>query len=393
MAGQVVRGDKYFPREKDQNKLLRRLRDGSHLLVLAPRRVGKTSMLFYLQDNPPDGYVFLYNIVQSCATEHEYYKQIIDNLFHSEFTDQLSSLFKWGKDQIDKFRSSITGVSVGATGIKFDQQDRQLTHRDLSAALNALTLDKKLVLIIDEFPDVVEKIYDQQDHKSAESFLSGCRELWSEQRLNQHVQFVLTGSIGLDTLVSKMALSDLINVLIPVSIAPLSQAQGREFINTLNHREQEPIQIDATAQDYLLDKVGWLMPYYIEILWMQLVDVYFDEGLDSVSPANIDAAYNTLFSIQYQSHFNHWAERLNRFADSEKALASDVLTAMCEHAQLPGSHLFNLSQASRYQQINCQYVIDCLIHDGYIFINQAQCYQFTSPMLKEWWGRYATRRL
>ncbi|ALU42970.1 hypothetical protein [Pseudoalteromonas rubra] len=72
MAGQVVRGDKYFPREKDQNKLLRRLRDGSHLLVLAPRRVGKTSMLFYLQDNPPDGYVFLYNIVQSCATEHEY---------------------------------------------------------------------------------------------------------------------------------------------------------------------------------------------------------------------------------------------------------------------------------------------------------------------------------
>lgn len=33
MAGQVVTGDRYFPREKDENKIWRRLNKGSHMLV------------------------------------------------------------------------------------------------------------------------------------------------------------------------------------------------------------------------------------------------------------------------------------------------------------------------------------------------------------------------
>jgi predicted AAA+ superfamily ATPase len=45
MTGQVIFGDKYFSRPKDEERVWRRLKRGGHLLLLAPRRVGKTSLL------------------------------------------------------------------------------------------------------------------------------------------------------------------------------------------------------------------------------------------------------------------------------------------------------------------------------------------------------------
>jgi AAA+ ATPase superfamily predicted ATPase len=88
----MVTGDKHFPREKDEDKIWRRIQKGSHILLLAPRRVGKTSLLRNLEHNPKAYYIFLYSIVQSCSTEHQYYKALIENLFKSEFTDKLSRL-------------------------------------------------------------------------------------------------------------------------------------------------------------------------------------------------------------------------------------------------------------------------------------------------------------
>jgi len=52
MTGQVIFGDKYFSRPKDEDRVWRRLKRGGHLLLLAPRRVGKTSLLRHLENNP-----------------------------------------------------------------------------------------------------------------------------------------------------------------------------------------------------------------------------------------------------------------------------------------------------------------------------------------------------
>ncbi|MEN6623631.1 MAG: hypothetical protein ABFD50_19055 [Smithella sp.] len=52
VIGQVARGKKYLPRTGITNEIWRKLADGSNLLLVAPRRVGKSSILLYLLTIP-----------------------------------------------------------------------------------------------------------------------------------------------------------------------------------------------------------------------------------------------------------------------------------------------------------------------------------------------------
>ena len=46
-VGNPVEGDDFFDREQEQLRAWRKL-EGSHLLMLAPRRIGKTSLILRL---------------------------------------------------------------------------------------------------------------------------------------------------------------------------------------------------------------------------------------------------------------------------------------------------------------------------------------------------------
>ncbi|MGB4913341.1 MAG: hypothetical protein WBO95_14690, partial [Candidatus Dechloromonas phosphoritropha] len=46
-VGNPVEGDDFFDREQEQRRAWRKL-EGSHLLMLAPRRIGKTSLILRL---------------------------------------------------------------------------------------------------------------------------------------------------------------------------------------------------------------------------------------------------------------------------------------------------------------------------------------------------------
>ena len=393
MPGQVVMGENYFPRKTEENKIWRRLSKGSHILLLAPRRVGKSSLLRHLESTPRDGFVFLYSIVQSCNSEHEYYAAIIENLLKTEFTSRLEKIKSFGKEAINRLTSSVKELKIAEVGLKFDDTERSLDHQDLKKALLSIACDHKLVLVLDEFPDVLEKIYKQQGQQAAHDLLVGCRTLCQDPQLNNKVQFIFTGSIGLDTMVAKLNLSNLINVLDNCSMKPLSEGQALVFLDFLIAKSPPSFVIPEQAKQHLLTKVEWLMPYYIDILWAVLEDVCDEEEVETVTADHVDLAYETLFDTIYKKNFSHWAERLDRLENTEKAFAKALLKLLCEEGSLNNGEVFNLAQKSQFQDTQCDYVCECLEHDGYLFYNENDDIQFTSPMLKKWWERYAARNL
>jgi hypothetical protein len=284
-------------------------------------------------------------------------------------------------------------VKLSEVGIEFDNKDRLLTHNDLKAALETINIEKKLILVVDEFPDVLEKINAEQGHAAAVSFLSGCRELWQDPALDQKMRFILTGSIGLDTLVNKLNLSNLINVLNTLSIAPFSEQKAIEFVDFISNDAKETIELTTPIKHYLIAKVGWLMPYYIDMLWTSLEDICCDEDIAKPTETHVDKAYEELFSQNNKTYFIHWVERLTRFAKTERKFARLLLSTIAESGQVANQVMHDLKQDPQFKDINCNYVSDCLEHDGYIFFNTAQQYQFTSPLLKDWWRQYAARNL
>ncbi len=56
IVGQTPRGRNFFPRPKLMKLLDRRLASGANVYMAAPRRMGKTAIMRYLEDNPQDAY-------------------------------------------------------------------------------------------------------------------------------------------------------------------------------------------------------------------------------------------------------------------------------------------------------------------------------------------------
>lgn len=393
MTGQVIFGDKYFPRPKDEARVWRRLRKGGHLLLLAPRRVGKTSLLRYLESKPQQGYVFLYVMVQSCNTEHQFYKEILEKLYSSEFTKKLDKLNQKGKELITLITRCIDGITIGEAGISFRNSEHKLTVSDLEKVINGLELDQKLILVLDEYPDVLDKISKNQSKEAAIDFLSNTRTLCQNIELSQKVQFIFTGSIGLDTLAHRLGSSSLINDRDKVSIDPFTETTSLEFISFLEKQYESTLSLEKPIAKYLLQKIEWLMPYYIEILWERLEDFCCDNDIENPTEDDVDKAFDLLFHKNYRTNFNHWAERLTRFEKDEIKLAKELLDKLTESGEISLNEIKNIFQDENYKHLKGSYILDCLEHDGYIFEHKEKSFKFTSPILKEWWRRYADRTL
>jgi AAA+ ATPase superfamily predicted ATPase len=393
VSGQVVFGNNYFSRQKDEAKVWRYLDRGAHLILLAPRRAGKTSLLRRLEQQPKDGYVFLYVMVQSCTTEHDFYKQALEQLYDSDFVNNLNKFAQKGKDFITNVFSNIDKFEIASTGIKLNNKEHRLTYQDLINVIKALKLNGKLIVVFDEYPDVIETIHNNQGHEAVSNFMKNTRTLCQDMSLGELVQFVFTGSIGLDSIAHRLQLTNLINDREKLTLSPLNENEAHAFIKFLIQKNNSPILIDKKTANYLLKKIEWLMPYYIEILWERLEDYCYDHDKQTPNQQDVDAAYEQLFHQAYRSNFIHWAERLKRFENLERQLAKALLHKLSAEGELTLNEVFNICQEEKYQNINHHYVMDCLEHDGYLFESQPKVYRFTSPILKDWWNRYADRTL
>ena len=69
-TGNPVRGENFFKRKLLIDKFWEQIETGNNILLVAPRRVGKTSLMFYLMDNPKENYYFIFlNIFTEIAVK------------------------------------------------------------------------------------------------------------------------------------------------------------------------------------------------------------------------------------------------------------------------------------------------------------------------------------
>ena len=55
-VGSPARGDNFFKRDKEVQKILNSLNNDNNIQIAAPRRVGKTSILLHMLDNSAKGF-------------------------------------------------------------------------------------------------------------------------------------------------------------------------------------------------------------------------------------------------------------------------------------------------------------------------------------------------
>jgi uncharacterized protein len=382
----AVGEDRYFRREQVETKIWSKIKRGEDVLLAAPRRSGKSSILKYLEKNPPKGYLVKYKSVQSVDTGNEYFKQIYKLLLEDDSVFGFyRKHFEKTKGAVKKFISKIRGISLD--GIEIDPNEKIDYFAECKTLLKALPDNfETLLLLIDEFPDAVSNI-SSQNKANGIRFLQLIREL--RQDLDQvRLQFVYSGSIGLGNVVKKLNRIDLINDIVNIKLPPLSRAEAKDLVGRLVQglkTDSPAFEINEQIMDYILDKESWHIPYYIQIIVDELFESY-KEAQKVPTEQSVDETIHKIISdrYQFQDYFENWKTRLKQALDThEYNCAIGILNIVSSQGSIDFDAIHDLSV--RHDVHDAKSITNVLEYDGYLSKDSRSLYRFNSIILKEWW--------
>jgi len=383
--GQPAEGEKkFFPRDKITTKILRQLAKGENLLLSAPRRIGKSSILKDIVRNQSEQEIIKYMIVQSVNSQEEFFKKLFNEFIEDkEILEGVDRYLKKASSTLRSYASRVSGISLDGITIN---PDEVIDYYDECIKLIAsFKTDKKIIIFIDEFPDAVNNIL-EKDEVLAINFLQQNREM-REKFSDNNLQFVYTGSTGLKNVVRKFQKLDLINDIKTIKIPPFSSEEARELMQRLILGYQEEIRefdIDESTVTYILEVITWKLPYYMQIITEELFE-YYDDNKVPIDKSVVDLILSELVKSKsaHSDYFENWKDRLNRaFKGDEYSLAIDVLNFISKNEVIDYAEFCDL--ASKHNIADFKYTLDVLEHDGYISEDDKK-YGFNSILLKNWW--------
>jgi len=387
IAGPPAEGkDRFFPRDNIIKRIRRKLKSGGHLLLSAPRRIGKTSILKHIEDNPQENQIIKYIIVQSVDTSEEFFKKLYNALLDDkEIFDGLNGYWKRTTSSAKRYASRITGFSIEGSVEVGEEETINYYDECMLLIEHFDKKEKSIIIFIDEFPDAINNIL-VKNESLAIKFLQQNRDM-RQSFSNTSLQFVYTGSTGLNNVVKKLNELDLINDVPSIPIAPFDTEEAKTLIKrlVLGFREDnETFNIDDKTIDYILKKIRWRLPYYMQIIVEELFE-YYEVNEISLNASIVEEVISNIVkeNSDHQNYFENWKRRLRTaFKNEEYDLAVAVLNYIAKNETIDYALFHDMSIS--YGVDDDRYVLDVLMHDGYIS-EKDKVYGFNSILLKEWW--------
>ena len=118
VIGNTATGEYYFPRPFIETCIWAEINKGNHVLIAAPRRVGKSSVMQAMLENHPENTRCFFENIQGIKSEEEYYQRFYELLV------KCLDRFGKGKKWLESFVKGIKIEEITTGGIKFgDKKD------------------------------------------------------------------------------------------------------------------------------------------------------------------------------------------------------------------------------------------------------------------------------
>ena len=378
IIGALALGNDFFDRHREISQFWSDL-DTDNLLLLAPRRVGKTSILRRMEETAGQhGFQALFLDVSDCADEQAFVRRLWSAILETSLGDRLWERIKGSALGQTIGRVSKAGGAGFSIEFKADATDWARLGLELADALQRL--DGRWLIQIDELPVFVLKLLGQtaQQVPRIREFLYWLRRL----RLTYpNVRWMLTGSIGLDTVTARLNVSDAINDLRIVTVGAFSESTAHAFLIALAEAYQ--LEMPELRRQQALARIGWLAPYYIQLVFRQLLEQ---------PEVDVNTAIDTLLRPEYKGHFDYWRQRLElELGQPDAGHASKLLNSCARDSE--GATIATLSQVligdiadPAVRQPHLRYLLDVLLTDGYLVEHESR-YRFRFALLREYWLR------
>jgi hypothetical protein len=399
--GNWVEGSKFWGREAEIELLTGKIREGAHVLLIAQRRMGKTSLMHEVARQMTEKGLFTCLFVDlqgSASAEDAIVKLSLSTKPVAKLWEKTKNVFR---NALSTFKDTIDILNVGEIGVTLraglTAGDWREKGDQLFEALAAA--DKPVLLLLDEVPILINRILKGDDfnitperRKNADAFLSWLREKCLKHQNRVHL--ILSGSIGLEPVLRQGQLSATINHYSPLELPPwdAETASGCLHALALEYR----IEYDAGVVEAVINLLGYCIPHHVQMFFARIQETCVREKRTKVPASEIARIYKEgMLGTSGHAELTHYEERLRLvLGENEFILALDMLTETAVTGRLGIDALEQLHQdtVARMQvqehkrnlleaQKNILWVLE---HDGYLRQTE-QGYVFVSNLLRDWW--------
>jgi hypothetical protein len=372
-----------FDRLAETTDLWYQLAAGRNLLMLAPRRIGKTVLLNHLLATAPaNGFRAILLDVEGLGDEKAFFRECCASIQEEQstgkrvmtgFSQRLSQLLHGGGQADDDWRGWLV------------RTDWQAFAETLFGHIDDHQDDPPWCILVDELPVFLQRLQERDGPAAIRNFLYWLRRVRQEHK---RIRWLYAGSIGLDSVARRYRVEGALNDLDPFQLGPfpLNTAQG--FLADLASRRGLTLTDNAAIR--VCERLGWLSPYYLERV---AEDACARVGVGCiVELGQVDAAMDRLLDLDKRLYWASWREHLDRnFPEPDRTRLYRILETVAKADEGADGSLL-LAALTRGDQLvgerEVRDLIDTLVTDGYLVRGADGRYRFLMQLLREWWLRF-----
>lgn len=413
VIGNIVKGKDLWDRQFEIDNIWSALKN-TCVLLKAPRRFGKSSIMYNLYEKPRDGVKVFFYDTEGLKSPEEFISRIMAGLLaETKMAGVFSSTLNWLKGlkdivgKVDEFEFSFGKINVEETGLpglglpevrlKLKEALKAQWQEAGSRLMNDLSrYNGRILFCIDELPILIKRIAKESGNQAAQDFLNWFRGIRINQKLS-HVRWVVGGSIGIEHVLENIGSGTAsINDFKVERIEPFSPDDGRNFIKALFAGKEEFREIPDDTVNRLMEVIGPPIPYFIQILVSECI--YQSQRLKKDIDADIiDRAYREgLLGPASRTYFEHYFSRLKEYYDGEtEKVVKRLILEVARKEPVAKEELFKLflteSKGDKGDLPGSKFshIMGDIENDFYVTYDfDTKSYSFFTKILKDWWLRY-----
>ena len=400
-----VDGDRFFDREAELEALAERVHDGTHTLLTAQRRMGKTSLVRELlrRLDVEGDYATIFVDLEAANDAPDAIVEIATQArpLRSAWERIRSDSANWLRD----IPGRIDEVGVHELKLKLRAgMDAGNWQRSGDQVFDALAQnDKTVVLAIDELPILVNRMVKGHDYQiiperrqAADEFLSWIRR--NGQAHRRRVCLIVSGSIGLEPILRQAGLSAQANIFSSFELHPWSHEAAARCLGAL--ADTYGLDLPENVRHEMCRRLRRCVPHHVQQFFDSLHEHLRRDGKNVATTEDVATVYEReLLSVRGQIDLEHYETRLRMTLGTDGyRTAIDLLTEAAVNDGLLTNeavwlHLTMVSPSQSEESVPVDDILYSLEHDGYLELHD-DGYRFVSGLLQDWWlarhGRYFT---
>lgn len=405
-ANWVEGEDRFFDRKSDLAALVERVRDGTHTLVTAQRRMGKTSLVREL--------------LRRLEQEGKFETVFVDIEGADSASDAIAEIGAGSMSVQGARRRMVTGFANALREV--GERIHELSFTEIRVKLRAgidagswrrrgdevfaalAANDRPVVLAIDELPILVDRLLRfggesiaPEGIRAADAFMSWLRK--NGQAHRDRVILILSGSVSLEPILRRAGLSAQANIFSPYDLKPWDESTADACLGEL--ADTYGLDLPSAVRGDMCGRLRCAIPHHVQLFFDCLHEHLRRSGRCEATMEDVEGVYrDDMLGARGQMDLDHYETRLkSTLGNHGYRIALDLLTGAAVEGGLLRDDAVGLyheyfearNPEAKREVIAVEEVLRQLEHDGYLDRGD-EGFKFVSGLLEDWWrarhGRY-----